>query len=422
MADLIRQMTVERGMDPRDFALYAYGGAAGLHVGGLPARARLGAGDHPARARSRPRGRPTAVRPRTSIHVHERNHPPASPFDAAELGRRARRARAGGRDELSSEGIPAERQTIERFVEMKYPLQIHRVEVADYRRRRSTRRPPGAIAVRFAERYDQLYGKGSAFEGAGSEIVGCRVVGRGRLPAARGALDRGGGGRAGARAHRHLERRRRPEELTTRVVPAARSAPSARPSSGPAIVAAATTTILDPAGRERVGGQGRQPRARGRGGACSRGRRGAGQRLGVRVGIYTDLRNPPQWRRAWPDHYERKLERIVEAERLGAGSVWVSEHHGFEDGYLPQPLTFAAAIAARTSRVRIGTAIMLGPLRPALDVAEQAAIVDIVSGGRLELGLGTGYRASEYRAFERDIEGRYPKLEAPGQGDQAALE
>jgi alkanesulfonate monooxygenase SsuD/methylene tetrahydromethanopterin reductase-like flavin-dependent oxidoreductase (luciferase family) len=132
----------------------------------------------------------------------------------------------------------------------------------------------------------------------------------------------------------------------------------------------------------------------------------------VRVGIYTDMRNPPGWRRPWADHYQRVLERIAEAERLGAGSVWVSEHHGFEDGYLPQPLTFAAAIAARTSRMRIGTAIMLGPLRPALDVAEQAAIVDIVSEGRLELGLGTGYRASEYRAYERDIEGRYPKLEA----------
>ena len=97
---------------------------------------------------------------------------------------------------------------------------------------------------------------------------------------------------------------------------------------------------------------------------------------------------------------------------LGAGSAWVSEHHGFEDGYSPQPLTFAAAIAARTSRVRIGTAIMLGPLRPALDTAEQAAIVDILSDGRVDLGLGTGYRASEYRAFEREIEGRYPKLEA----------
>ncbi len=132
----------------------------------------------------------------------------------------------------------------------------------------------------------------------------------------------------------------------------------------------------------------------------------------MRVGIYTDLRNPPEWRRPWPDHYERILERIAEAERLGAGSAWVSEHHGFEDGYSPQPLTFAAAIAARTSRVRIGTAIMLGPLRPALDTAEQAAIVDILSNGRVDLGLGTGYRASEYRAFEREIEGRYPKLEA----------
>ena len=132
----------------------------------------------------------------------------------------------------------------------------------------------------------------------------------------------------------------------------------------------------------------------------------------MRVGIYTDLRNPPQWRRGWHEHYERVLERIVEAERLGAGSVWVSEHHGFEDGYMPQPLTFAAAVAARTSQVRIGTAIMLGPLRPALDVAEQAALVDILSGGRVDLGLGTGYRASEYRAFERDIRGRYPKLEA----------
>ena len=132
----------------------------------------------------------------------------------------------------------------------------------------------------------------------------------------------------------------------------------------------------------------------------------------MRVGVYTDLRNPPQWRRPWPVHYEQVLERISEAERLGAGSVWVSEHHGFEDGYLPQPLTFASAIAARTTRMRIGTAIMLGPLRPALDIAEQAAIVDILSDGRLELGLGTGYRASEYRAYERHIEGRYPKLEA----------
>ena len=132
----------------------------------------------------------------------------------------------------------------------------------------------------------------------------------------------------------------------------------------------------------------------------------------MRVGVYTDLRNPPGWRRGWSEHYARVLERIREAERLGAGSVWVSEHHLFEDGYLPQPLTFAAAIAARTSRVRIGTAIMIAPLRPALDVAEQAAVVDILSDGRLDLGLGLGYRAAEFDAYGRDLGERYPALES----------
>jgi alkanesulfonate monooxygenase SsuD/methylene tetrahydromethanopterin reductase-like flavin-dependent oxidoreductase (luciferase family) len=132
----------------------------------------------------------------------------------------------------------------------------------------------------------------------------------------------------------------------------------------------------------------------------------------VRVGIYTDLRNPPQWRRDWHGHYARVLERIEEAERLGAGSAWVSEHHLFEDGYLPQPLTFAAAIATRTKRMRIGTAIMIGPLRPALDTAEQAAVVDILSDGRVELGLGLGYRVPEFEAYGQDIHQRYPALES----------
>jgi alkanesulfonate monooxygenase SsuD/methylene tetrahydromethanopterin reductase-like flavin-dependent oxidoreductase (luciferase family) len=79
----------------------------------------------------------------------------------------------------------------------------------------------------------------------------------------------------------------------------------------------------------------------------------------MRTGIYFDLRNPPRWRRPWPAFYAQTLERIGDAERLGVDDVWLSEHHFFEDGYLPQPLTFAAAVAARTERVRIGTAILL---------------------------------------------------------------
>ena len=134
--------------------------------------------------------------------------------------------------------------------------------------------------------------------------------------------------------------------------------------------------------------------------------------LTVDVGLYLDLRNPPQWERPWVDFYGQVLERLQAAEELGIGSVWLTEHHLFEDGYLPQPLTFAAAIAARTTRMRIGTAVLLAPLRSAIDLAEQAAIVDLLSGGRLELGLGAGYRAAEFELFGKHVSQRYALLEA----------
>jgi alkanesulfonate monooxygenase SsuD/methylene tetrahydromethanopterin reductase-like flavin-dependent oxidoreductase (luciferase family) len=130
-----------------------------------------------------------------------------------------------------------------------------------------------------------------------------------------------------------------------------------------------------------------------------------------RVGIFVDLRNPSPWRRPWANHYRLTLERIVEAESLGAQSVWMTEHHGFDDGYLPQPLTFAAAVAAVTTRIRIGTAVLIAPYRSALHIAEEAAIVDLVSNGRLELGLGAGYVQSEFEAFGADFDRRYQATE-----------
>jgi alkanesulfonate monooxygenase SsuD/methylene tetrahydromethanopterin reductase-like flavin-dependent oxidoreductase (luciferase family) len=131
----------------------------------------------------------------------------------------------------------------------------------------------------------------------------------------------------------------------------------------------------------------------------------------MKVGLFVDARNPPAWERPWASHYETLLRQIADAESLGIDSVWLTEHHFFEDGYLPQPLTFAAAIAARTERIRIGTAIFLVALRRALDVAEQAALVDLISGGRVELGLGAGYRVPEFEAFGVPIERRYELLE-----------
>ncbi|MCG9478198.1 MAG: LLM class flavin-dependent oxidoreductase [Actinomycetia bacterium] len=132
----------------------------------------------------------------------------------------------------------------------------------------------------------------------------------------------------------------------------------------------------------------------------------------MKLGLYFDLRNPAPWARPWPEVYGRALDLVVEAERLGAASVWFSEHHLFADGYLPQPLTFAAAAAARTSRVRIGTAVLVAALRPAALVAEEAAVIDQISGGRLELGIGAGYSVPEYELYGADITKRYGLTDA----------
>ena len=132
----------------------------------------------------------------------------------------------------------------------------------------------------------------------------------------------------------------------------------------------------------------------------------------MRVGIYLDVRNPTPWRRPWPEVYASTLDLVAEAERLGADAVWLSEHHGFDDGYLPQPLTFAAAVAARTTRVRVGTAVLLAPLRHPRHIAEEAAVVDLISGGRLELALGAGYSVPEFEAFGVDPSRRHDLTDA----------
>jgi alkanesulfonate monooxygenase SsuD/methylene tetrahydromethanopterin reductase-like flavin-dependent oxidoreductase (luciferase family) len=131
----------------------------------------------------------------------------------------------------------------------------------------------------------------------------------------------------------------------------------------------------------------------------------------MQIGLYYDLRNPPQWERPVATVYGNALEQIEEAERLGIGSVWLTEHHFFEDGYLPQPFLFAAAIAARTRSIRIGTAISIAGLRTPVDIAEQAAVADILSNGRFELGLGAGYVGREFTAFGADVKDRFTSLE-----------
>lgn len=127
----------------------------------------------------------------------------------------------------------------------------------------------------------------------------------------------------------------------------------------------------------------------------------------MQVGAYFDMRNPVQWRRDPAELYCAFPELCQEVERVGLDSIWVSEHHGFDDDYLPSPLTLLAAAAARTTRVRLGTAIVVAPLHAEAELAEQAAVVDLLSGGRLDLGIGAGYRPPEFDLFGADMSRRY---------------
>ncbi|MGE5217776.1 MAG: LLM class flavin-dependent oxidoreductase [Chloroflexota bacterium] len=101
-----------------------------------------------------------------------------------------------------------------------------------------------------------------------------------------------------------------------------------------------------------------------------------------------------------PDFYRRMFEQITEVEKLGFDQAWVTEHHfGGYGGTLPHPPTFLAAIAQRTSRIRLGVAVAVLPLHRPIDLAEAYAMADVVSNGRVDFGIGKGSEPVEYRKF-----------------------
>jgi alkanesulfonate monooxygenase SsuD/methylene tetrahydromethanopterin reductase-like flavin-dependent oxidoreductase (luciferase family) len=116
-------------------------------------------------------------------------------------------------------------------------------------------------------------------------------------------------------------------------------------------------------------------------------------------GYLYDFRNPEPWRRPWPEFYAETLDFVAWTEGLGFDGAWVPEHHGASDGYVPSPLVALAAMAARTSKIRLGSAVALAPLYNPVRFAEDCALVDILSNGRLELALGVGYRRRETDAL-----------------------
>lgn len=131
----------------------------------------------------------------------------------------------------------------------------------------------------------------------------------------------------------------------------------------------------------------------------------------VNFGLWYDFRNPEQWRQPFGRMYEQYLDQIANAEAIGFDSVWLTEHHFCDDGYTPSPLVIAAAIGGRTKRMRIGTNLMILPLHNPVRIAEDAATLSLLTGGRFDLGVGIGYKESEFRAFDRDLKHRPSLME-----------
>src|ERR1700746_3501686 len=119
----------------------------------------------------------------------------------------------------------------------------------------------------------------------------------------------------------------------------------------------------------------------------------------IRFGLWYDFRNPTQWRQSPDRLYREILDQIAWGENNGFDDVWLSNHLLTEDVYPPSTLPVAAAIAARTNRIRIASGVLLVPFHNPVRLAEDIATVDVISGGRFELGAGVGFKREEFERF-----------------------
>ncbi|MBM4266427.1 MAG: LLM class flavin-dependent oxidoreductase [Deltaproteobacteria bacterium] len=124
-----------------------------------------------------------------------------------------------------------------------------------------------------------------------------------------------------------------------------------------------------------------------------------------------DLRCPPFGQASSADLAAAALEQCAWADARGFASVVVSEHHGSPDGYLPSPLVMCGAIAARTKSVQIMLSALIAPLHDPIRLAEDLAVVDILSNGRVIPVLAAGYVESEFAAFGRTLRDRGPAMD-----------
>jgi len=109
--------------------------------------------------------------------------------------------------------------------------------------------------------------------------------------------------------------------------------------------------------------------------------------------------------------YREALEEVTRAEELGFDSVWMEEHHSVTNHYWPSPLTVLAGFATRTSRLMLGTDILVAPFYHPARLAEDVAMLDVMSGGRMTLGIAIGYKPDEFALYGTALEKRGARFE-----------
>lgn len=130
----------------------------------------------------------------------------------------------------------------------------------------------------------------------------------------------------------------------------------------------------------------------------------------IKLGLYSSVANPPRGEDL-DRCVQEAIEEAVLAEDCGFAGFFFGEHHQDQDGFLPSPLIACAAVAARTKRIQIGTSVILLPLHHPLHVAEDVITLDIVSGGRVALGVGLAYQEADFRAFGIEKKHRVGRFE-----------
>jgi probable F420-dependent oxidoreductase len=130
----------------------------------------------------------------------------------------------------------------------------------------------------------------------------------------------------------------------------------------------------------------------------------------MKFGIYSSIANPPRG-----EHIDRCIDEVIAeaqlAEESGFDACFFGEHHQDKDGFLPSPLIVATAVAAQTRRLYVGTSVMLLPLHHPVHVAEDVITLDLVSKGRVILGVGIGYQGADFQTFAVPMEHRVALFE-----------